>query len=1063
MKPVEFISAGAGSGKTYRLTQVLANALESGAARPHAVLATTFTVKAATELRQRARRWLLESGRLDLATAVGQARLGTVNSVCGQLLKRFCFEIGLSPDQTVLSEAQVKHLTASALDETLSGESRVELMTLTRRFGIEDDEWSTPVRDVVKAARENGILAVGLGPMGQRNADVLLSNWPQPEQGVDHTATLAAVVTAAVTGIDDAIQAATAKGEKVAQKTRDELDSLRNIGRALGDGSWTWPNWLSACKVDAGAKLRDTVKPVATAAQAHERHPQFHADVRRYLDLVFQLAADALETFAQAKRELGAVDFVDQEVLLLRALHESEEVRSAIASELDLVLVDEFQDTSPLQLALFVELAKLAKQSVWVGDPKQAIYGFRGTDATLIARIIDSIEGWGGKIGEALTTSRRSTPALVSLTNAVFVPAFSPDIQPDAVLLHPSRTNIADQPSLYDWTFESPRVDCDYLGLGPAVAELLAAGSRVEDKDAKTLRPTEPGDVAVLCRRNKDVELAVAALARWGIPSASSRPGLLATPEALLVTACLRRLQDPTDTVATALIVSLSDGVAPEMWLADRLNHLATDAPVSHWKAIGPGAHPLVARLETLRPALMALTPCEALRLAKSESQVAMRASQWSLNPQQARVRIANVEALIAMGKTYEDGCVSAKRPATVDGLIRWLAAQASAGDDERAAAVGGAVEVLTHHGAKGLEWPVVVLTGLGRTSRSALWQVRARTEGDFDPLNPLRNRFIHFWPKPYGKHSAPQAAANAEGSAIGLAMQKEARDEGKRLLYVSMTRARDALVLVSTKKKLPARAWVEEVGAANLLFGPAGAVPLPDGASIDRQTKEWTADDCAVEPLAITPSERCWFGAAEPRESNPLWVRPSAAEGGRFSATAVETVGTRIAITTAVDMAALGSALHLCIAHSGTNRTLDAAGIQRVLTKWGVEQAVQAGAVLGQVVALRTWLESRWPGAPVLSEVPIEVDLPDGRRLRGQIDLLVDSPGGWVLLDHKADPRSAANDHRVAQLHGPQLSAYALALARATGRPVLEQWLFMPVAAQAVRVGDEFVVPAVA
>jgi len=182
MKPVEFISAGAGSGKTYRLTQVLANALESGAARSHAVLATTFTVKAATELRQRARRWLLESGRLDLATAVGQARLGTVNSVCGQLLKRFCFEIGLSPDQTVLREAQVKHLTASALDETLSGESRAELMTLTRRFGIEDDEWSTPVREVVKAARENGILAVGLGPMGQRNADVLLSNWPQPER-----------------------------------------------------------------------------------------------------------------------------------------------------------------------------------------------------------------------------------------------------------------------------------------------------------------------------------------------------------------------------------------------------------------------------------------------------------------------------------------------------------------------------------------------------------------------------------------------------------------------------------------------------------------------------------------------------------------------------------------------------------------------------------------------------------------------------------------------------------------------------------------------------------------
>ncbi|MFX6035901.1 UvrD-helicase domain-containing protein, partial [Acinetobacter baumannii] len=85
------------------------------------------------------------------------------------------------------------------------------------------------------------------------------------------------------------------------------------------------------------------------------------------------------------KRTLGAVDFSDQEVLLLSVLRDTEEVRAALAGELDLVMVDEFQDTSPLQLALFVELAKLAKRSVWVGDPKQAIYGFRGTDARLIS------------------------------------------------------------------------------------------------------------------------------------------------------------------------------------------------------------------------------------------------------------------------------------------------------------------------------------------------------------------------------------------------------------------------------------------------------------------------------------------------------------------------------------------------------------------------------------------------------------------------------------------------------------------------------------------------------
>src|SRR5574343_1773932 len=166
MNNIEFISAGAGSGKTYNLTETLAQALESGAARPHAIIATTFTVKAATELRERARSWLLEKGRIDLATAIGQARLGTVNSVCGQMLKRFCFELGLSPDQTVLSEGQTKRLLAASLAETLDGNGQAELIKLTDKFGIEQVEWSKSIENVVKAARDNDIGPDQLRTMG---------------------------------------------------------------------------------------------------------------------------------------------------------------------------------------------------------------------------------------------------------------------------------------------------------------------------------------------------------------------------------------------------------------------------------------------------------------------------------------------------------------------------------------------------------------------------------------------------------------------------------------------------------------------------------------------------------------------------------------------------------------------------------------------------------------------------------------------------------------------------------------------------------------------------------
>jgi len=1054
MNPIEFISAGAGSGKTYRLTSVLSDALrdENTPARPHAVLATTFTVKAATELRERVRARLLSLGRMDLVTAVGQARIGTVNAVCGQLLERFCFEVGISPDQTVLSEGQTKKMLATALDDTLDAERRTELATLTRRFVIEDANWAEIISKVVQAARSNDISEAELRPMGAKNADLMLANWPAPQAGADHTAKLLSALTQAENDVRLAIDTLVAKEAKVAKNMRDGLADLQKLLRGFNGTWWSWPDWLAACNIDAGKPMRDLVQPVADAGQAHEYHPQFHEDVRRYLDLVFNLAADTLKTYSQAKLEMGVVDFNDQEVLLLHALRNSEAVRAALADELDLILVDEFQDTSPLQLALFVELAKLVKKSVWVGDPKQAIYGFRGTDASLITGVIDAIKGWNGTIGAPLTESRRSTPALVSLANAVFVPAF-PKLSPAAVELKALRQDIACQPSLYDWTFESKRGELDYLGLGPTLTDLLAAGTQVTVKGTEQVRPLKAGDIAVLCRTNDQVGYAVSALARWGIPTASGRAGLLATPEALLVLACLRRMHDSSDTAATALILALAGGMPASEWLSDRLEHLAAKKHSHEWMAVGDDTHPLVARLEVLRPALLSLTPTEALRLAKAESHVSRVASQWSSTPQQARMRIANVEALQALAKTYEDDCASSKRPATVGGLLRWLGDLADSGDDARAEAVEDAVAVVTHHGAKGLEWPVVVLSGLDQGARSDIWGVRARTNGDFDARQPLLNRFVHCWPKTYGRRKAPQAALNAESSVVGKALIEAGFEENKRLLYVAMTRARDAVILMSAKKTNPGRKWVDEVGASALLFGASGQVPLPDGTTLLRETRDLNADECAVMPPATKVAQRYWFSPGDRIEAKSLWFRPSSAEGGAFELTESEHVGTRIAITADVDMADLGTALHHCIACAGVASSITATDVERLLSRWNVAHAVTTDAVVAQVEALLEWIDRRWPGCPIYVEVPIEAERQNGQRLRGRIDFLVETPDGWVLMDHKSNPRGAAHDDELLQKHGPQLASYADALAIATGRPVREQWLFLPVSARALRV----------
>ena len=1057
MNKIEFISAGAGSGKTYKLTETLAQALESGSARPHAIMATTFTVKAATELGERVRLWLLEHDRIDLVTAIGQAQIGTVNSVCGQLIKRFCFDLGISPDQKVLSEGQSKRLIKSTLSEHMGAELQAELVGLTHRLGFEQADWSKTVEAVVKAAHENEISPEMLRPMGIQNAEAMLSNWPPPVAGDDPTAVLMKALTQARQEVTDFVSCQKAADANIPKNLMKGLEDLQKLERLFREDRWSWPDWVGAAGLSAGTRVTENLAPVKAAAQAHESHPAFHADVTRYLVLVFNLAAEVLDAYEQAKKALGVLDFSDQEVLLLRALRTSPSVKETLALELDLVLVDEFQDTSPLQLALFVELAKLAKRSVWVGDPKQAIYGFRGTDASLISGVLGAIQDLGGTIGQALKTSRRSTASLVSLSNAVFSSAFESYLKPEQVKLKSLRKDIPNQPAIINWNFNSPRNDSDYLGLGLAVKGLLDSGFMVEDKETNVFRPIQAGDIGVLCRYNEQVNLAVTSLTNWGIPSASPRSGLLGTAEVIFVLACLRRVNDSNDTVATALIMSFTDSSPVDDWLSDRLEYLSKEGEKpKDWKLYGPAAHPLLKRLEELRPNLSLLTPSEALQLAAAESQVVRLVGNWASTAHESRARLANIENLISLSKNYEDECLTVKQPATVSGLLRWLDERAADEDDSRAVSANNSVSVLTYHGAKGLEWPVVVLTSLNAVARSSLWGVRARTLGIFNPQLPLANRFIHCWLKTWGKRSQPQAAVNAEASKIGMIMQEEALEENKRLLYVGMTRARDINIAVSFVRSSSnsGRSWIDEIsGASELLFGDSTSLMLPDEQPLVRLSKSWEQNECEVKPPAKALEACHWFIPRPRAQTKPLWFQPSSAVGGLFKVDETEDIGIRLSLAGKPDMTLLGTALHHSIARACVLGSVTTGDTERILANWSVSNNIDLNAVCAQIASFQDWLSKRWPGCPIYVEVPVEANGYEGTRIRGRLDMLVETPKGWILIDHKSNPSGASKDHDLASEHGPQLMAYESALLDATGKPVLQKWLYLPVAGRAIRV----------
>jgi ATP-dependent helicase/nuclease subunit A len=746
---IRFISAGAGSGKTYRLTELLLAELQAGRVRPAGVLATTFTKRAATELRERVRGFLISQGEFTRADAVGSARIGTVNSVCGSLLQRFAFEAGLPTEQRVLDEARAGQLLREAVDTVIEGHALSELLQVARRLSLDADPrggkppWQDALGKLVDQARANAIDAELLRGFGTANADNLLSHFPAPAK-MDLDARLAAALAAAIPGVTQSLQ------DNAQKNTKEYLDLLVSAQRDLAQHTLAWSAWnkLTVC---GSAKVKTLAEPVMEAAAMLASHAGLHADLRRYLELMFALAADTLDAYASAKRQIGALDFTDQERLLLDVL-DHPFVASTLGEELDLLMVDEFQDTSPIQLALFLKLARYARQVVWVGDIKQAIYGFRGSDTALMRSVIEALPKLGGT-KEVLAHSWRSRPALVEFVNHVFATRFE-GLAASEVTLSAKRPEIDGTVAIADWLIEGNNAETRNQALAAGIQRLLASGSQIMDPKSEQLRAVRAADIAILARANDTVKDIAAALEAAGIASATQQPGLLGEPEVVLALACIRRLNDDGDTLATAEIVSLADCAEPETWLVDRLEWLAAGEAHGEWKERAIAGHEPQVILETLRSLrdqAAVLTPREAVELVIARCGLARRVVQWQQGADRARVRLANLDRVIGLAQQYEDECLSGRDAASLSGLLLWLQDLQANELDTKALPAVDAVQVMTHHAAKGLEWPVVVLCDLASDVRDRLWGVQTESLAAFDVDRPLHRRFVRYWPWAFG------------------------------------------------------------------------------------------------------------------------------------------------------------------------------------------------------------------------------------------------------------------------------------------------------------------------
>ncbi|MEX2112152.1 MAG: UvrD-helicase domain-containing protein, partial [Pirellulales bacterium] len=556
------LSAGAGCGKTFVLTRrylAYFSPHDPQALRPddlHHLVAITFTERAAREMRDRIRRECYEELKRADAVAAGywsaivrgldSARISTIHSFCSSLLRSHAVEAGLDPQFEVLEQAQTETLLSEVIDDELRrlvadrDAATIELATRYDLHALRD-----LVRTLVVEAREDE-----LGCWRQIGPEEQVARWQALfEQRV------APAIARHVAQSPAAVQVLQVLGENVPDHPQmrlrrtvllEKLPGLSGIDQpttlavelqivrdhAKVQGGGTARNWQNPAAYvefkEAATELRKTIDAIGPLLAFDPAAAIAAATIGQQL---LAIAAEARRRYAERKQALAMLDFDD---LLARARTllvdpANDDLRRRMSAQIQLLLVDEFQDTDRVQIELVKALCGEAVSSgklFFVGDVKQSIYRFRGADPDVFRRLRDETPAPGQL---SLTTNFRSQPAILEFANALFWQELGDDYE----ALRPHRSQSTPRPAVeFLWAHagDNPsredvrtmrRREAEWIALRIRAmldgAAPLVGENDSDDPGQERTRPAKPGDCAILFRALSDVELYEDALRRHDI------------------------------------------------------------------------------------------------------------------------------------------------------------------------------------------------------------------------------------------------------------------------------------------------------------------------------------------------------------------------------------------------------------------------------------------------------------------------------------------------------------------------------------------------------------------
>jgi ATP-dependent helicase/nuclease subunit A len=785
------VLAGAGSGKTTVLVARAARLVAHDRVDLRRLALLTYTDAAAASMKARLGRSLAAGSSPEAAARrldVPFAPVSTFHAFCGRLLREHALDAGVDPGFAVLDDDASSRLLDEAFEAVDRRFRRAKDPALAA-LDLLGDGAPKALRLALRAVRSSGL-------------DPATVSWrrggPPLEAALATlgTARAAYEALAASPGVDrDAVRAVRDALARLASPHELGEAGFAAVRRALeGDGEG---------RMDATLPKAGLPAKAATAARG-EVFEAYRGVARALLD---EVGATLLEgpvrawlasldaEYARRKRDAGGLDFADLERAAVALLRRRREAGEGLEGLPERLLVDEFQDVNPVQaelLALLREPAGGRRVDVFaVGDPKQAIYGFRGSDESVMAREWERA-GEAGR--ERLLETFRARPALVELHNALFgerMTAASVGVEYEPMVARAAfheGPGVGDPPAaevlLVDAGDEGDRVRLEAAAVAARVARWLRGedGLRArKERDAsgawsKGPRPFRAGDVAILLRKWTNVKAYERALLAEGIPfHVGKGRGFYGTEEVRDLVNLLRVVHDPADDFAVAAWMTSPAVGATDEDLLEVFR--GAEAGTAFERA---RARPRVAGAARSVDELRRLAARADLATTVRAALDAVDAVPCALLQDGGARRAGNLEKAVGVARRLD-----AEGRHGLSEVLRWLEEVRQRAVEEPEAPSGherDSVALLTVHAAKGLEWPCVVLA-----------EAHAGTSNKSDPLLVDRDGGFAarlFDPVEGWEHRP------AGHAAIGDLRREANRREAERLLYVALTRAEERLVV---------------------------------------------------------------------------------------------------------------------------------------------------------------------------------------------------------------------------------------------------------------------------